>query len=334
MESLLVLLAQSADAVETATKNAERLKTDIRFPGLGIVIRELGSYFTVFGLRIAYYGVTIGLAMVLGYLLADRVAKKTNQNRDLYLDFTIIAVILSVAGARLYYVIFNWKQFADKPLSVFNLRTGGLAIYGGVIVGVLTAIIFSKVKKLNQGQFLDTAVLGLLTGQIIGRWGNFFNREAFGTYTKSIFAMQIDVREVSRWFDPSTPVAVVNNEFGSRTTALERVMEIREHAEVIDGATYISVHPTFLYESLWNLALLIFLLIRTKHKGFDWEILLLYLFGYGLGRLWIEGLRTDQLFLFGTPIAVSQLLSGILVLGAAAVYVKMYRKNRKKKAAA
>ena len=189
-------------------------------------------------------------------------------------------------------------------------------------------------KKLNQGQFLDTAVLGLLTGQIIGRWGNFFNREAFGTYTKSIFAMQIDVREVSRWFDPSTPIAVVNNEFGSRTTALERVMEIREHAEVIDGATYISVHPTFLYESLWNLALLIFLLIRTKHKGFDWEILLLYLFGYGLGRLWIEGLRTDQLFLFGTPIAVSQLLSGILVLGAAAVYVKMYRKNRKKKAAA
>ena len=329
MSQLLVLLNQTAEAAETVAE-----KTDIRFPGLGIVLRNIGNGFTVFGFRIAYYGVVIGLAMIMGYLLADRVAKKTGQNRDLYLDFTIIAVILSVAGARLYYVIFNWKQFADRPLSVFNLRTGGLAIYGGVIVGILTAIVFSKVKKVNQGQFLDTAVLGLLTGQIIGRWGNFFNREAFGTYTTGRFRMLVDVREVSRWFDPCTPVAAVTNEFGNRTTALERVMKIRENPVLIDGATYISVHPTFLYESLWNLALLIILLIRTKHKGFDWEILCLYLFGYGLGRLWIEGLRTDQLFLFGSSIAVSQLLSGILVVGSLALYIRLYRKNRKKKAEA
>jgi len=319
---------------QTVAASAASDKTDIRFPGFGIVLRNIGNGFRVFGFRIAYYGVAIGLAMILGYLLADRVAKKTGQNQELYLDFTIIAVILSVAGARLYYVIFNWKQFADHPMSIFNLRTGGLAIYGGVIVGVLTAWLFSKIKKLNRGLFLDTAVLGLLTGQIIGRWGNFFNREAFGTYTKGLFAMQIDVREVSGWFNPSTPAAVVTNEFGNRTQALERVMEIRNHAEVIDGATYISVHPTFLYESVWNLALLIFLLIRTKHKKFDGEIILLYLFGYGLGRLWIEGLRTDQLFLFGTSIAVSQLLSGILVVGAAAMYIHLYRKNRKKKTAA
>ncbi|MBO4653799.1 MAG: prolipoprotein diacylglyceryl transferase [Lachnospiraceae bacterium] len=309
-------------------------QTDIRFPGLKIVLRSIGDGFHVFGFRIAYYGVCIGLAMVLGYLLADQVAKRTGQNRDLYLDFTIIAVILSVAGARLYYVIFNWKQFADNPLSVFNLRTGGLAIYGGVIVGVLTAIIFAKVKKLNIGQFLDTAVLGLLTGQIIGRWGNFFNRECFGTYTKSLFAMQVDVRDVSGWFNPNTPVAAVYNEFGNRTTALERVLKIRENAETIEGATYISVHPTFLYESVWNLLLLIILLILTKRKRFDGEILLLYLFGYGLGRLWIEGLRTDQLFLFGTSIAVSQLFSGLLVIGSAAIFVRFWRKNHKKKATA
>ena len=309
-------------------------QTDIRFPGLGIVLKKVGSGFTVFGFRIAFYGVVIGLAMVMGYLLADQVAKRTGQNRDLYLDFTIIAVVLSVAGARLYYVIFNWKQFADEPLSVFNLRTGGLAIYGGVIVGILTAIVFSKVKKVNRGQFLDTAVLGLLTGQIIGRWGNFFNREAFGTYTNGRFRMLVDVSEVSAWFDPSTPVASVANEFGDRTEAMNRVMEIREHAEVIDGATYISVHPTFLYESLWNLALLILLLIITKHKKFDGEIIVLYLFGYGLGRLWIEGLRTDQLFLFGTSIAVSQLLSGILVAGSIVLFIWLFRKNRKKKAEA
>ena len=309
-------------------------QTDIRFPGLGIVLKKVGSGFTVFGFRIAFYGVVIGLAMVMGYLLADQVAKRTGQNRDLYLDFTIIAVVLSVAGARLYYVIFNWKQFADEPLSVFNLRTGGLAIYGGVIVGILTAMVFSKVKKVNRGQFLDTAVLGLLIGQIIGRWGNFFNREAFGTYTNGRFRMLVDVSEVSAWFDPSTPVASVANEFGDRTEAMNRVMEIREHAEVIDGATYISVHPTFLYESLWNLALLILLLIITKHKKFDGEIIVLYLFGYGLGRLWIEGLRTDQLFLFGTSIAVSQLLSGILVAGSIVLFIWLFRKNRKKKAEA
>ena len=309
-------------------------QTDIRFPGLGIVLKKVGSGFTVFGFRIAFYGVVIGLAMVMGYLLADQVAKRTGQNRDLYLDFTIIAVILSVAGARLYYVIFNWKQFADRPLSVFNLRTGGLAIYGGVIVGVLTAIVFSKVKKVIQGQFLDTAVLGLLTGQIIGRWGNFFNREVFGTYSSGKLRMLLDVRAVSGWFDPGKPVAAVTNEFGDRTAAIERVMEIREHTEVIDGATYISVHPTFLYESLWNLGLLILLLILTKHKKFDGEIILLYLLGYGLGRFWIEGLRTDQLFLFGTSIPVSQLLSGILVAGSLVLFIWMYRKNRKKKAEA
>ena len=320
MNHLLTMLAQE--------------KTDIRFPGLGIVLRNVGDCFYLFGFRIAYYGVAIGLAMMCGYLLADRVAKKTGQNRDLYLDFTLIAVVLSVAGARLYYVIFNWKQFSDNPLSIFNLRTGGLAIYGGVIVGVLTALVFSKVKKLNRGQFMDTAVLGLLTGQIIGRWGNFFNREAFGTYTTGRFRMLVDVRNVSRWFDPTTPESVVKNEFGNRTAALNRVMEIRNNTVSVEGATYISVHPTFLYESLWNLALLIILLILTKHKKFDGEIILLYLFGYGLGRLWIEGLRTDQLFLFGTSIAVSQLLSGLLAVGSAVVFAILYRKYRAKKAAA
>lgn len=325
MGRLLALLAQTAEVAEASEK------TDILFPGLGINLRNVGDSFYVFGFRIAYYGVTIGIAMVLGYLLADLVAKRTGQNRELYLDFTIIAVILSVAGARLYYVIFNWKQFADHPLSVFNLRTGGLAIYGGVIVAVITALVFAKVKKLNRGQFLDTGVLGLILGQIIGRWGNFFNREAFGTYTTGRFRMLVDVKDVSSWFNPMTTENVVQNEFGNRTEACSRVLEIRNHTEVIDGATYISVHPTFLYESVWNLALLIFLLIRTKHKAFDGEIILLYLFGYGLGRLWIEGLRTDQLFLFGTSIAVSQLLSGILVIGSAVMYIHLYKKNRKKR---
>ena len=309
-------------------------KTDIIFPNLGIAFRKVGSFINVFGLRIAYYGIVIGFAMIIGYLVAERVAKSTKQDPNPYLDFTIIAVIISVICARIYYVIFYWSRYKDNLLSIFNIREGGLAIYGGVIGGILTAIVFTKIKKLPRWKFLDTAILGLLTGQIIGRWGNFFNREAFGTYTNGLFAMQIDVAEVNPYFNPATNAAIVENAYAGKTQALANIMEIREHASVINGATYISVHPTFLYESVWNLVLLILLLFRTKHKRFDGEILLLYLFGYGVGRFWIEGLRTDQLFLFNTPIAVSQLLSAILVAGSAAAYVYMDRRNRKKNAEA
>ena len=305
-------------------------KTDIRFPGLGIVLRKIGSGFTVFGFRIAFYGVVIGTAMILGYLLADQVAKRTGQNREDYLDFTIWAVILSVIGARVYFVIFNWKVFADNPLSVFNLRTGGLAIYGGVIVGILTAIVFTKIRKLNRKLFLDTAVVGLLTGQIIGRWGNFFNRECFGTYTNGPLRMLIDAREVGDYYSPLVTESIVTNAYADKPKALEKILEIRNNPVVLEGTTYISVHPTFLYESLWNLVLLILMLIRTKHKKFDSEIFWMYLFGYGLGRFWIEGLRTDQLFLFGTSIAVSQLLSALLVAGSLIGYIYCYRKNKSK----
>jgi len=301
-------------------------KTSIRFPGLGIVLRKIGTGFDVFGFRIAYYGLIIGLGMILGYFVADRVAKKTGQNAEAYLDFTMIAVIVSVICARLYYVIFNWKVYSGNLTGIFNLRQGGLAIYGGVIGGVATALIFTKIRKLPRLLFLDTAVVGLLTGQIIGRWGNFFNRECFGTYTDGPLRMLIDARDVDSYFDPNTTEVIVRNAYADQPRALERILEIRNNPVVLNGVTYISVHPTFLYESLWNLVLLILLLFRTKHKKFDGEILLLYFFGYGLGRFWIEGMRTDQLFLFNTPIAVSQLLSGVFVIGSAVLYCIMFRK--------
>ena len=305
--------------------------TDINFPNLGLYFKNVPDGFSVFGFRIALYGVMIGLAMLIGYLVAEWTAKRTGQDAEKYLDFTIIAIIVSVICARVYYVVFNWGAFSENPLSVFNLRTGGLAIYGGVIGGVTTAILFAKIKKLHVGQFLDTAIVGLLTGQIIGRWGNFFNRECFGTYTNSLFAMQVDVRDAAYCFNPASGTDYVKNLFAGKEQALENVMKIRENAVVTEAATYVQVHPTFLYESLWNLALLIILLIYTKRKKFHGEIFFLYLIGYGIGRFWIEGLRTDQLFLFGTGIPVSQALSVVLAALGLALYIVFFVKEKKKK---
>ncbi len=303
--------------------------TDINFPHLGLYFKNVRDGFSVFGLRIALYGVCIGLGMILGYLIVEWNAKRTGQNSEMYLDFTIIAIIISVICARIYYVIFNWKAFSGNPVSVFDIRSGGLAIYGGVIGGITTAVVFARIKKINVGLFTDTAIIGLLTGQIIGRWGNFFNRECFGTYTDGLFAMQVDVRDTASYFSPTDSIEHVNNLFAGKEKALENVMEIRNHAIVTETATYIQVHPTFLYEALWNLALLIFLVLYTKHKKFNGEICLLYLIGYGLGRFWIEGLRTDQLFLFNTRIPVSQLLSAVLVILGAAVYGILFLKSKK-----
>ncbi len=305
--------------------------TDIHFPNIGIHLHNIGSKITVFGFDIAFYGMIIALAMMIGYGMAEWTARRTGQNPDYYLDFVIWAIVISVICARAYYVLFNWDAFAVRPLSALNPRTGGLAIYGGVIGGVATAYVFSRIKKLQWGLFFDTAIVGLLTGQIIGRWGNFFNREAFGTYTNGLFAMQVDVKEVHSYFNPSTSAQIVENAYAGKQQIIDNIMKIRDNAVVIDGATYISVHPTFLYESVLNLILLIFLLIYTKKKKFDGEIFLLYLFGYGIIRFFIEGLRTDQLLLFHTAIPVSQLLSAILIAASAGAYCILRFVKRKGK---
>lgn len=265
----------------------------IRFPHLGIYLEYVGKNFTVFGISIAYYGVIIAVGMLAGILLATYEAKRTGQNPDDYFDLAIIAIICSVIGARLYYVIFSWDLYKDNLWSILNLRQGGLAIYGGVIAAIITAVVFAKVKGLSFPRLADTAGLGLILGQIIGRWGNFFNREAFGGYTDGLLAMQL-------------PVSAVRDSDISK--------ELAEHIVEIGGVSYIQVHPTFLYESLWNLVLLVILLLIRKRKKFEGEIFLLYLAGYGIGRAWIEGLRTDQLLIPGTSVAVSQVLAVVLAV--------------------
>lgn len=282
---------------------------DIRFPHLGIEIASLGKGITIGGFTIAFYGMIIAFGMVMGYLMTAFQAKRTGQEPDLYLDLALWDIVFAVIGARIYYVVFSWDYYKDNLLQIFNTRGGGLAIYGGVIAGVITTIIFGKVRKQNFFQLLDTACIGLITGQIIGRWGNFCNREAFGGYTNGLFAMQLKQSDVA---------------------ASNLTHSVLKHAVEIDGTRYIQVHPTFLYESLWNIGVLIILLLFTKHRKYNGQIFLIYLLGYGLGRVWIEGLRTDQLIFFGTGVAVSQVLSGVLVVASAAILIYRFVKDRQK----
>lgn len=264
----------------------------IDFVHLGIHLTDVGDHITVFGFDIAYYGMIIGLGILAGIFIAAAEAKRTGQNPEDYFDLAIYAVIFSIIGARIYYVVFSWDMYKDDLKSIFNIRQGGLAIYGGVIAAIITVFIFARIKKMSAPLIFDTAGLGLVAGQAIGRWGNFFNREAFGEYTDSLFAMRL-------------PVSAV------RSSDITELM--REHMETSEEISYIQVHPTFLYESLWCLAVLILLLLYRRHKRFNGEVFLLYLFGYGLGRIWIEGLRTDQLLIPGTQIPVSQVLAGVMV---------------------
>lgn len=283
------------------------MNTTVRFPHLGLTLNP-GKSFTVFGIEIAYYGVIIALGMLAGALVAYREAKKTGQKVDDYIDFTLYTLIAAIIGARIYYVIFEWDYYSAHPLEIFNLRAGGLAIYGGVLASVLTLLIFTKVKKLKFWLMADTAVQGLIIGQIIGRWGNFFNREAFGGYTDSLFAMQLPVSE-----------------------AKGITQELIEHLVTIDGVSYVQVHPTFLYEGTWNLLLFIGICLYKRHKKFDGEIFAIYLMGYGVGRFIIEGLRTDQLVVKALGgIAASQVLSIILIILAAAfvIYNRVQLKKR------
>ena len=282
---------------------------DIRFVHLGITINHLKSSISVFGFRIAFYGIIIGIGMLAGLWIAQSDAKRRGQDPELYLDFALYAIICSIIGARLYYVIFEWDYYKNNLLQIFNLRAGGLAIYGGVIAGTITMIVYTRMKKVSFFSMADTGVLGLVTGQIIGRWGNFFNVEAFGGYTDSLLAMRIRR-------------ALVNDNMLNADVLNHRIVE--------NGVEYIQVHPTFFYESCWNLCLLLFMLWFRRYKKYDGQMLWIYLFGYGIGRFWIESLRTDQLILFGTGLPVSQALSLVLILVAAGNLIWRGYRHRQK----
>ena len=282
---------------------------DIAFPNLGIYISELPKGITIGGFTIACYGIIMALSMLAGLWIACWQAKRTGQNKEVYMDFVIYAIIFSLIGARLYYVAFSWDSYKDDLWQIFNTRGGGMALYGSVIGAIVTAIVYCKVKRYNFFLLADTAVGGLVLGQIIGRYGNFFNREAFGEYTDSLLAMRLRVDQVHP----------------ANITEL-----MREHMQTVEGVSYIQVHPTFLYESLWNVMVLVLILVFTKRKKFNGEIFILYMVGYARRRAWIEGLRTDEVQSGRTGSAVSQVLAvAIAVAGIAAWIVVRLRLGKR-----
>ena len=276
----------------------------IDFPNLGIHLKSVGDHITVFGFDIAYYGIVIGIGILAGLMMAVMEAKRTHQNIEDYYDLAIYGVIFSIIGARAYYVIFSWDMYKDDIKSIINIREGGLAIYGGVLTGILCGIIFAKKRGINFFLLADTVLPSVLLGQVMGRWGNFFNREAFGGYTNGLFAMRI-LKEQASYL----PQSALNNLI------------------TVNGTEYIQVHPTFLYESSLNLCLLVFLLILRKHKKFNGQIASLYMFGYGIIRFFVESLRTDQLQIGSTGIAVSQAVSAVLIIIGIIFYIKLKKES-------
>ncbi|MDA3732462.1 prolipoprotein diacylglyceryl transferase [Niameybacter massiliensis] len=260
---------------------------NIYFPYLNLSFHIDQVAFTVFGIPIYWYGIILTSGILLGLAISMYIAKKEGVSPDHIFDFLLYDIVFAIIGARTYFVAFNWEYYSQHLGEIFNLRQGGIAIYGAIIASFIVAVIYTRMKHINLWQFGDIAAYGLLVGQAIGRYGNFVNKEAFGDYTDNLFAMQIMRDEAA--------------------TSITQTM--LDNAVIRNGVEFIQVHPTFLYESCWNFVLLIILLIYRKYKKAHGEIFFLYIAGYGVGRLWIEGLRTDQLVVPGINIAASQIVA-------------------------
>ena len=253
--------------------------TNISFPSLGIDIDPL-RVFDLGPLSIHMYGLIIAVGLMLAVIYGMRRAPQFGVTEDHVLDGVLWITPFAILCARAYYCIFSWELYADDPISVLYIWNGGIAIYGGVLGAVAGIILYCRIRKISLGAALDLVLLGFLLGQAIGRWGNFFNREAFGAETDSFLRMGL--------FSPLTGTTTYH-------------------------------HPTFLYESVWNALGFVILHFLSKKRQYDGQIALGYAAWYGLGRTFIEGLRTDSLYIPGTPIRISQLLAAVSCLAALAV---------------
>ena len=282
---------------------------EIVFPKLGIDITVKSVAFTIFGMQITWYGLIITLGMLLAMIYGFSQMKRYGIDPDRAIDAVIGGIVGGVIGARAYYVIFHWDSFSGNWKSVFNIRGGGLAIYGGIIGALLVGGLVAKLRKVKLLPMLDIVAVGFLLGQGIGRWGNFTNHEAFGTNTDSIFGMSSG--KIQEW--------IINNTAYAGTTLYCKGINLSEHYPV---------HPCFLYESVWCL-LGFFLLayIARKHRKFDGQIFLMYVAWYGLERFFVEGLRTDSLYI-GT-LRVSQVLAGVSCVTAVILLVVCYSRVKR-----
>ncbi len=269
------------------------MEMSIRFPGVDLILSYVPRSFQIFGTEFTIYGVLIAVGALLGIGLVTLDAKRNGQDQNKYLDMMIISLMAAVIGSRLFYVAFSWDFYKGNIRTILDFRNGGYAFYGGLAAGILAAAIFCRIVKMAFWEMADTVIPGLLLGQVIGRWGNFFNRESFGEYADLPWAMQI-------------PLSAVRSGEVSGT--------MRDNLLTIDGISYIQVQPVFLYESLWCLILLCILLALRRRKKYEGEIFMIYLAGYGFGRFFFEWLRTDKLYIPGTKIGVSLVISAVLFI--------------------
>lgn len=251
------------------------------------------NLFGIEGLNIAWYGVIIAVGVLLSLAMAGHRTKRYGIKRDAVYDFILLALPVSIICARAYYVIFEWERYSQEPIKIFAIWEGGLAIYGGVLGGLLTAVLFCKRKNISLLCFLDMAAPSLVLGQAIGRWGNFVNQEAFGNIVtvpeQQFFPYAVFIEELGEWHQ-----------------------------------------ATFFYESMWNLCLLTIMLMVSRRTYCMGSLVCLYFVGYGLGRFLIEGLRTDSLYLF-PGLRISQLLSLVLVIAGAILWLLLHIQTCKEK---
>lgn len=279
-----------------ATENIGTLDfNEIVFPKLGIDLHLDSTAFEIGGLSVQWYGILITLGLILAMIYAFTQVKQYGLHPDRVLDSIIGGIVGGIVGARAYYVILNWENYADNWKSIFNIREGGLAIYGGIIGGLLVGCLVAKLRKVRILPLLDIAGIGFLLGQGIGRWGNFFNQEAFGCNTDSIFGMSGG--RIQEWIAYQYPNTSYYANFG---TALD---------------PYQPVHPCFLYESIWCLfGFALLAIFAKKIRRYDGQIFLIYIGWYGLERAIVESLRTDSLVIGN--IRFSQLLAILCVVAS------------------
>ena len=279
--------------------------TTVSFPGLGLEFELNRVAFSIGGFNVYWYGLLIGIGFMLAGTYALLNARKVGVDSDRLIDVVIVGLVCGIIGARLYYVIFDWETFQGDLSKIFDIRQGGLAIYGGILAGMAGGIIMAKIRKVRVRPAMDLAAAGFLIGQGIGRWGNFVNVEAFGSNTSSILGM--------------TGPKVVGYLTQVKNSGAAWAQNIDPH---------MPVHPTFLYESVWCLTgFLIIALWLMRRRKYDGQVFLFYTAWYGLGRLFIEGLRTDSL-MWG-PVRVSQALALVAFVTATALLIWLGQKKKK-----
>ena len=284
----------------------EQTANTVSFPGLGLDFEVNRVAFSIGDLPVYWYGILIALGFILAILYVSRRAKEFGVDADRMLDVILGGAIGGIVGARAYYVILQWDYYGQNLSQIFNTRSGGMAIYGGLIGGVLIGLLMCKIRRVKFMPALDLVVGGFLIGQGIGRWGNFVNIEAFGANTSLPWGMSS---------------SVITDYLTQHEAELEAIgMDIDPN---------MPVHPTFLYESLWCLLGFAFIAWYTRRRKFDGELTLLYMMWYGAGRAVIEGLRTDSLMIPGTSLRASQVLAAAMAVVAAIIWIVKTSKVKK-----